>query len=547
MFQNRISRRTFLKAAAVTGAGLSILGPVASGRKRAQGKAAKENYEWVPNVCTMCVNTCGIKVKVKKTGNVTRAVKIEGNPYHPYNRGKICARGQAGLRRIYDPNRITQPLVRVEGSKRGEWNFKAVSWDEAYGYIMKKMQQEKIQPWEIAASGGWISCAFYRPYLLGFALSMQIPNILATPMQHCVMAEHFGIDTVTGNFNVHDEIVADYENARFILSVGSNAAITAIATGRAVRFAQAKKKGMRLVALDPRLSELAAKADEWIPIKPGTDLAFLLAVMHVVLKERYYDADFVRAHTNAPFLAFEDGRVVQLAMEADGSGNPTRFYVYDELSASVKAVRGISNTNLVDADGHRVSPALEVPAGLKVNDKPVKTVFQYMEKTAEGYTPQWASAITDVPAQTIERVATEFGTTRPAMIEPGWHDPRFGATQELRRVATILQSLIGGIDTVGGWQFLGGYHEMMYEFLDFFDPRNAEKNKGKPFAPVRLPGIKSPQMMLNTFFNNPDAWQHKHPGISEAWNRNRWASGQDGVAFSLFTDAGYKDASDGKL
>jgi len=541
VLSRKISRRTFIKASALTGAGLAVLGPIELESQLAEASQPASSYEYLPNICTLCVNGCGIKVKVKKTGNVSRAVKIEGNPEHPFNRGKLCARGQAGLRRVYDPQRITQPLIRVEGSRRGEWKFRAASWEEAYGYIQKKMQQEKIQPYEVAAVGGWMSCAYYRPYLVAFGLAMGMPNIVGTPMQHCVLGEHYGIDTVLGTFNVHDEIVADYENARFILSIGSNAAVAAISTGRAWRFARAKKRGAKVVTLDPRLSEMAARSDLWLPIKPGTDLAFLLAVLKIILDEKLYDRDFVVQHTNLPFLAYEENGFVRLALDWDEkTGRPMRFYVYDLLTNSPQPVAASSNTNQIGLKGEPLQPALEVPAGLSWQGRTVRPVFEFLRDRVREFTPEWAAAITDLPAAQIRNVARDFGTLRPALIEPGWHDPRYAASPMLRRVAAMLQALVGGIDRKGGWIFVGGLHEATAHFYEAL-------RENKPIVPIKVPGILGPKGMLDNFFSNPGFWPHQHPSVSYAWSENQWQAGKTGVAFPLFVDAGYKESVAGQV
>ncbi len=543
MSNKSFSRRTFLKAAAVTGASLSVLGVAEVAPRHAEGNEPASEYEWIPNICTMCVNTCGIKVKVKKTGNLTRAVKIEGNPDHPYSKGKLCARGQAGLRRVYDPERITQPLIRVEGSKRGEWKFRPATWEEAYGYIAQKLQAEQIMPYEMAAAGGWISCAFYRPYLMSFAFAMEIPNILATPMQHCVMGEHLGLDSAVGTFNVHDEIVADYDKAKYYIAMGANAAVGGIATGRAVRYAEGKKAGSKTVVLDPRMSEMAAKADEWIPIKPGTDVAFALAMMNVILQKKLYDVEFLTKHSNMPFLVTEQGGMVMPLMESGGAmGMPKAFYVYDELSQSIKQIPGFpANNNLVDIEGNPVKPALEAPAGLQQNGAGVTTLFQVVLKQAAQYTPAWAASITDVPAETIERIATEFGSTRPALIEPGWHDARYSSTTQFRKVSALIQGLVGGIDRPGGWVFIGGVREVMHNFLEMM------KQGQMPSSPLQLPGLFSPKAALDMKFNNPQAWSHGHPSVNQAWNQQEWANGRAGVGFNLYTDVGYDEAIKGEL
>jgi anaerobic selenocysteine-containing dehydrogenase len=143
-----VSRRSFVKLLGASGAALTLLTPVIASR-RGQGQSTRSDdnaltgdYEWRYNICTFCASTCGIRVAVKKIGEHERAVKIEGNPHNPFNRGRLCARGQSGLRRLYSPDRIKQPLIRVAGSKRGEWAFRAATWDEAYDYILTQVFHE---------------------------------------------------------------------------------------------------------------------------------------------------------------------------------------------------------------------------------------------------------------------------------------------------------------------------------------------------------------------------------------------------------------------
>jgi anaerobic selenocysteine-containing dehydrogenase len=117
-------------------------------------RAAEESgLVWKPTICQMCPNICGVMVGVKQVAGKERAVKIDGNPAHPYNQGRVCARGQAGIRRQYGPDRLKTPLIRVDGSKRGEWAFRKASWDEAWDYIFAKVKEHNIQPYEIAILG----------------------------------------------------------------------------------------------------------------------------------------------------------------------------------------------------------------------------------------------------------------------------------------------------------------------------------------------------------------------------------------------------------
>lgn len=152
-----VTRRDFLRAGGAAAAGMVFLrfgGQGSAASPHAQS-ANQDGLVWKPTICNMCPNICGVKVGVKQVGGRERAVKIEGNPAHPYNQGRICARGQAGIRRQYNPDRLKTPLIRVAGSQRGEWAFRKASWDEAFDFIMAKVKEHEIQPYEMAIMGSW--------------------------------------------------------------------------------------------------------------------------------------------------------------------------------------------------------------------------------------------------------------------------------------------------------------------------------------------------------------------------------------------------------
>jgi len=538
----RLSRRAFLKTTGYGTAGLSLFSPISplGGMVgKAVAKDEKEQEEVTYSICNFCSSLCNIKVTTRTNNGDKRIVKVDGNPNSTLNRGKICARGQAGLRQTYDTDRLKTPLIRIEGTKRGEYKFREATWEEAWKYIEKKQKSAKIQPWEWTMVGGWTSCVFYMNWAVPFAMANQVPNIVASPMQHCVTTGHLGTDMVTGNFNVHDEILPDFDNAKYILFVANNASIGAVSTCRMVRFAQGLKNGAKVVALDPRRSETAAQAHEWIRIRPGTDLAFMLALMKIMMAEDLYDDQFLRRHTNMPFLAYTDEQG-ELRMLTDVEGRPK---VAEEGSGTVRVLEKFSNDNFKDTEGNHFLPTLKLSKPFTVDGKPVKTVFEAQFEELAEYTPEWAAAITGIPAADIARISREFGNTRPAIADPGWHGARFGNVLMLRRVQAMVQALTGGIDAVGGWVNSGELH---HKAAHMYHTMAQGHEMGAPLA--NMAGWGFAKLVVNVFSNQGGQFfQHGHPGWSWAFSQQEKEAGRFNVALPVMTDTGLQESVEGRL
>jgi anaerobic selenocysteine-containing dehydrogenase len=532
----RLSRRSFLKATGASGAGLTLLHPLSLAGKES-GVASAEGESINYSICNFCSSLCNIRVTSRSYNGAKRIVKLDGNPNSTLNRGKICARGQAGLRQTYDSDRIKTPLIRVEGSKRGEWSFRSATWEEAWHYIDQKSKAAAIKPYEWTMVGGWTSCVFYMNWAVPFAMSNEVPNIVASPMQHCVTTGHLGTDMVTGNFNIHDEVLPDYDNAKYILFVANNSSIGAVSTCRMVRFATGRKRGAKVVALDPRQSETAAKADEWIAIRPGTDLEFMLAMLKIMMEDGYYDALFLKRHSNMPFLAYRDEEG-ELNLATDSEGRPR---VVAEGGEEIYTLPAYTNQNETDIDGVQVNPALQAPDGLEVDGHPVVTVFQAQLEELKTYTPEWAEKTTGIDADTIKRIAREFGTTRPAIIDPGWHGARFQNIMMLRRVQAMIQALTGGIDKEGGWMMSGEFH---HKAAHMIKAQQEGHEAGPPMA--TLAGMPFAKMVIGAV-SDGNNFSHGHPGWAWAFSAQEKAAGRDYVALPVMADTGLKESVEGKL
>jgi len=137
----KITRRAFVKATAISTAAISLSPALLKNLKATSIRPIEQDFykpyeqgKWTHTICNMCFWTCGVKVKT--VNGIVK--KIEGNPIHPLNEGKICAKGNSGIAALYDENRLKYPLLRVGEKGSGKW--KKISWDEAFSYISKKLK-----------------------------------------------------------------------------------------------------------------------------------------------------------------------------------------------------------------------------------------------------------------------------------------------------------------------------------------------------------------------------------------------------------------------
>ena len=237
----------------------------------------------VPTFCELCFWKCGVLAHVKD-GRVT---KIVGNPKHPLSKGRICPRGTGGAALLYDPDRLKKPMIRRR--KRGEDVFQEVSWDAALDETARGMDaiRGKYGPEAFALfTHGWGGSWFTR-----LMQAYGSPNVAAPSYAQCRGPRDVAF-TLTYGQGVGSPEAIDLENARCITLLGSHLGENMHNT-QVQELADAIGKGAELVVVDPRFSVAASKAKYWLPIKPGTDIALLLAWMNVIIGEKRYDADYV--------------------------------------------------------------------------------------------------------------------------------------------------------------------------------------------------------------------------------------------------------------
>jgi len=489
--------------------------------------------------CYMCACRCGIRVHLRD-GEVRY---IEGNPDHPLNKGVICAKGGSGIMKQYSPARLTKPLRRKPGTERGANQFEEISWDETFDILEKRLSHLRAtDPKKFALFTG----RDQMQALTGlFARQFGTPNYAAHGGFCSVNMAAGMIYTIGGSFWEFGG--PDLERAKVFYMIGtaedhhSNPLKSAIG--------EFKRNGGRFVAINPVRSGYAAIADEWIPIKPGTDGALILAIIREVIALGLYDREFLARYTNAGQLVNQDPDSKDFGMmvrhpEGDKINplRPHNFYWWDRHS-----------NHPVDDHTDGTDPAL-FGSFVMPDGTPVKPSFQLLKERVHECTPEWAEKITGIPAATVKRIAHEMGVTaRDQKIELPipWTDfwgkeyetvhgnpVAFHAMRGLAahsngfqaiRALAVLMSLLGTIDRPGGFRHKAPYPRAI--------PPNARPPKGpdgvQPNTPLNgapLGWVETPDDLFVDAAGQPVrldkgfSWEHPlsahglmHNAITNAW------------------------------
>ncbi len=293
----KVTRRDFLKLGAA-----GVVSAVLAGCQSPRRWVALEPYVRPPeeqlagqptfyaSTCRQCPAGCGIVVRVMNG----RALKIEGNPEHPLNHGKLCARGQAGLQLLYNPDRLPGP---VQQAQRGSRRFEALTWNEALNTLYAKIVAAKdaVGVWVDSTTSGHLFDLLGR-----FALAIGGVPPLAFDLYAELNGYQALADATGPLFGPVGLPAYDLGHADIVLSFGADLVATGLSAVRyGIEFGsfrgQALGKRGYLVALEPRMSTTAAVADQWLPIRPGSEALVAQALAVIIAEEGLGSSDRVAA------------------------------------------------------------------------------------------------------------------------------------------------------------------------------------------------------------------------------------------------------------
>lgn len=401
MTKGTISRRGFMKAAAATGAALTAAGSIPLLETTDQAFAAG-SVERVMHktACHSCTNCCPVRVYTEDG----RVVKIEGDPDGPLNKGGVCLKCLSQIQTVYSPRHVLHPMKRV--GERGENKWEAISWDEAVDLAGEQIATavKKYGPyayWSARGGGG----AYIEWETSGLDYTFGGCNSLASGACQCAMPRDF-VSTTSVGFNCCvdmdnvDRWVGITDNAeldgtrrddteRVFVLWGSQPHSSKAAHGGHGLTDARSNLGVKTIVVDPYMTAEAAKADVWLPVRPGSDCALMLSWIHHIIENDLYDEQFVKHWTNLPFLINPDTRLAYRAEEvwpdyvnpaADPAGvyDTPAYVCFDAKTNSVQPFPFTAPENCA------VDPVIFATA--TVNGKEAKTAGQIYKEEAEPWT-----------------------------------------------------------------------------------------------------------------------------------------------------------------
>ena len=403
-----------------------------------------ETADQLATFCPMCVSRCGATATVVDG----RLTAIGPDPAHPTGRA-VCVKGKAAPQILEHPDRLLHPLRRTNPKGALDPGWEQIGWDEALDAIASRLG-------EIADESGPEAVVFGSASPSTSALSdsvdwiMRLRRAFGSPNFTCSMElcgwGRYLASLYTFGAPVPGAFMPDLERAGCILYWGYNPSVSRLVHATAT--VDAVNRGARLVVVDPRRTGLASKAEHWLQVRPGTDTALALGLIHVMLERGWYDEAFVRRWTNAALLVRTDtGRLLRADEIAEPPGHGAQV-AWDLSEAEPLTYDPAARTYGVPESRLALSGTVEVvTTGGTVRCRPV---LEHLRLHCEAWTPVATEAVTGVPAEAIVNTARTLWTSRPVAFY-GWSglEQHSNTTQMIRGI-NVLYALTGCLDTPGG-------------------------------------------------------------------------------------------------
>ncbi len=437
-----MSRRNFVKSAAVAGAVAAVTAEGTGNFVEAMADDGSQNEEYVVRTaCRACISNCAVKVTVRNG----RVVRIQGDDIDPMSKGRICSKGASAIQALYHPNRMKWPMKRV--GERGQNNWERISWEEAIDTIADKLMEiyEQDPMTLIVSGGGGGNPQFYSQ--MRFLQAFDGGNFFEPGCAQCYLPRNHAQPVMNGatdnsiaDSNAYEIYVKDNKTTCLVLWGTDPSQSCPASGGRAL--AKMRANGTKTVVIDPRFTPDAAKADIWLPIRPGTDVALELAWINYILENKLYDEEFCTKWTNLPFLINPDTQYTYKAHELG---------LIEEEDNLCYVVWSESENKPVPCPypfDETLDPVMD--GEFEWEGKTIKTAYRALKECCEGWTIEKAAEICWLEADKIEAAIKMYVEGSPnAAVCLGVATDQYEQSAQAAIGATIIDIIMHNVMNPG--------------------------------------------------------------------------------------------------
>lgn len=395
--------------------------------------------------CALCISRCGA---IARTEN-GRFVALDPDPSHPTGKA-LCSKGRAAPELVYHSERLRYPMKRTSPKSERDPGWERIGWDEALTMTAHHLQRiagaegpESVAFGIVSASTSAIADSL--PWIERLMNAFGSPN-LCMAMELCGWGRFAASYTYGVPMGLPGSAMPDLEHTECMLFWGYNPSSARIA--HATMAVAARKRGARLIVVDPREAGLANKADLWLRLRPGSDGALALGIANVMIERGWFDQDFIRQWTNGPLLVRADSGRLLRASDLAAGGDPNTFVAWDEH---------VSEPVLYDPTHRsysRPAAALAIDGAyeLQTRNGPLRCLpaFALVRELCSRHAPAVVEAITWVPAEQIEEAARILWNSRPVSFYAWAGVEQHTNTTQCARALSLLYALTGSFGSRGG-------------------------------------------------------------------------------------------------
>jgi len=397
----------------------------------------------IPGYCALCWSSCGC-VSVVEDGKL---IAVEPDPEHPTGQS-LCGKGQAAPDYIYSDARVLYPMKRTRPKGAADPGWERISWDEALdttaaalAQVSKEAGSEAIA-FSITTSAGTAMQDSY-PFVERLRHAIGTPNAVAS-IELCDFSKDFVYPHTFGVSMPTSEV----ENSDCVVLWGHNPGTTWLAL--ATRITAARRRGAKLIVMDPARVGFAAKADQWLRVRPGSDGALALSLAHVLIDEQLFDEAFVRDWTNGPFLVRDDTGAMLTGADLGPDGAATHRVVWDAQRGG--PVLYDTLTGLYAGTTAPPTPALDGCYRIECPDGELacRPAFARYAELCSQYPPERAATVCWLEAEQIRETARLIGASRRVSCYSWAGLEMHSNTSQTGRAIACLYALTGCFDAPGG-------------------------------------------------------------------------------------------------